>query len=254
MHDDPRARFEALVGRSGAVPLDEACTLIAAQALPDRSVEAELRRLDHLAEGVAAPTVEALRDHLFDTAGFEGDRATYGDAANSLLPLVLDRRRGVPITLAVVAMEVGRRCGVGLEGIGMPGHFLVRSRDEPQRYLDVFDGGRDLDRAGCRRIFEALHEGAAWDDSYLEPVTPQMVLVRILANLAGAHRRSGDRSGLCWALTLRMALPGASDRERRELAVVLGASGRFVEAADALEALGEDRDREAATRLRARLN
>jgi hypothetical protein len=79
-------------------------------------------------------------------------------------------------------------------------------------------------------------------------------LVRVLTNLAGAHRRAGDREGLCWALQLRDRLPGMTGTEHRELGLVLGASGRFDKAAEVLERTGEARDREAAARLRARLN
>jgi regulator of sirC expression with transglutaminase-like and TPR domain len=251
---DPSARFAALVDADGEVPLDEACLLIAANAHPGLDVEAQLARLDALAAGVAAPTLAALTAHLFGEVGLAGDRITYHDARNSLLPDVLDRRLGIPITLAVVAMEVGRRCGVPLLGIGMPGHFLVRPAEDPLRFVDVFDGGTPLDVAGCRRVFESLHPGAAWDDGFLRPAASRLILIRILANLAGAHRRAGDRRGLCWALGLRMHLPGVTDAERRELAVLLGASGRFVEAAEALEHVGEERDLEAATKLRARLN
>lgn len=254
MDEDPAARFAALVAADGEVPLDEACLLIAAPTHPDLELDEQLARLDGLASGVVEPSVEALVAHLFGDEGFAGDRATYHDARNSLLPDVLDRRLGIPITLAVVAMEVGRRCGVPLVGIGMPGHFVVRPAGEDDRFLDVFERGATLDAAGCRAVFEALHPGSRWDDAFLTPVPSRLILVRILANLAGAHRRSGDRHGLCWALGLRMHLPGATDRERRELAVLLGASGRFVEAADALDALGEERDLAAATRLRARLN
>jgi regulator of sirC expression with transglutaminase-like and TPR domain len=250
---DPTARFASLVARD-RVPLDEAWALISTHAHPELVVEEQVARLDGLAAGVAEPTVDALVQRLFAEEGLTGDRDTYHDARNSLLPDVLDRRKGIPITLAVVAMEVGRRCGVEMLGIGMPGHFLTRPADDLERFIDVFDGGATLDRAGCRRTFEQLHGDVPWDDAYLEPVPAPLILARMLANLAGAHRRSGDRRGLCWALGLRMHLPGATDRERRELAVVLGASGRFVEAADALESLGEDRDLEAASRLRARLN
>ena len=117
---------------------------------------------------------------------------------------MLDRRLGIPITLAVVAMEVGRRCGVALDGISMPGHFLVRSTAEPDRYLDVFDGGRELDPAGCRAIFERVQEGMPWDDRHLEPAVPWAIVSRVLANLAGAYRRAGDYAIAMAVATLSM--------------------------------------------------
>ena len=151
MADDPTARFAALVARKDQpLPLDEALLLIAVHADPAVDVAAQQERLDDLAAGVSEPSVSALSHRLFTEMGLAGDRATYYDPQNSLLPAVLDRRLGIPITLGVVAMEVGRRCGVVLEGIAMPGHFLVRPSSEPDLYVDVYDGGRELDLSGCR--------------------------------------------------------------------------------------------------------
>ncbi len=254
MPDDPTARFAALTRDAGAPPLDEALLLIAAHARPGLDVAGEQARLDELARGVADPTFSRLRAHLFDELGFTGDTATYYDARNSLLPDVLDRRLGIPITLAVVTMEVGRRCGVEVDGIGMPGHFLVRSAHDPERFLDVFDHGRELDAAGARSLFDGVAPGVPWHDTYLEPTPAMAIIGRVLANLAGAHRRAGDRHALCWTLRLRLELPDATDQERRELGVLLGAAGRFDEGADVLAASPDDRDQEAAARLRARLN
>lgn len=255
MPDDPTSRFAALAARPGeSVPLAEALLLIAAHACPGLDLTAEHARLDALAAGVGPATFSALRTHLFDHLGFTGDPDTYYDARNSLLPDVLDRRRGIPITLAVVAIEVGRRCGVDLEGIGMPGHFLVRSASEPDRFLDGFDRGRELDASGCRELFDRVAPGVPWDDSYLHPTPAVAIVGRVLANLAGAYRRAGDRRALCWTLELRLALPEATEQERRELGVLLGASGRFDEGATVLETSTDDRDQEAAARLRARLN
>ena len=113
------------------------------------------------------PTFDGLRQHLFGDLGFTGDRDTYHDPRNSLLPDVLDRRLGIPITLAVLAIEVGRRCGVALVGVGMPGHFVARSAAEPHRYLDAFDGGRELDREGCRAVLQELAPEVPWSDAHL---------------------------------------------------------------------------------------
>ncbi len=243
-----------MVHPAGSWPLDEALLLVAAHACPDLDVQRELARLDALAAGVGDPSFDGLRHHLFVDLGFTGDRVTYHDPRNSLLPDVLDRRLGIPISLAVLAMEVGRRCGVALEGVGMPGHFVARSRTEPDRYLDAFDGGRELDAAGCRALVARVAPEMPWDDAHLAPTPPVAIVTRVLANLAGAYRRAGDREGLCWALELRLELPGATVHERRELGVLLGASGRFAEGAVVLEASEEERDRAAAARLRARLN
>jgi regulator of sirC expression with transglutaminase-like and TPR domain len=253
--DDPTTRFSALAAHpAGSWPLDEALLLVAAHARPGLDLQQELGRLDALADGIGERSFDGLRRHLFVDLGFAGDRVTYHDPRNSLLPDVLDRRLGIPISLAVLAMEVGRRCGVALDGIGMPGHFVARSRTEPDRYLDAFDGGRELDAAGCRALVAEVAPGLPWDDAHLAPTPPAAIVARVLANLAGAYRRAGDRHGLCWVLGLRLELPGATVHERRELGVLLGASGRFAEGAAVLEASAEDRDQAAAARLRARLN
>jgi regulator of sirC expression with transglutaminase-like and TPR domain len=251
--EDPTARFAALLA-GPELPLDEAALLVAAHALPGLGVDDERARLDDIAQGVAAPTVEAVRARLVDDLGFVGDRHTYHDARNSLLPEVLDRRTGIPLSLAIVAIEVGRRCDVPLVGVGMPGHFLVRSVDDDTRFLDLFHEGAELDRDECRAVFARLHGGAAWEDRFLDPVGPVTIVSRMLANLANAYRRTGDRHSLAWTIDLRLRLPGATERDRRELAVLLGAAGRYDEAADVLEATGLTGDQESAARLRARLN
>ena len=255
MVDDLTARFAALVARQdSALPLDEALLLIAAHADPTVDVDEQKARLDEIAAGVEEPTIEALCDVLFARLGFAGDRDTYYAADNSLLPRVLDRRLGIPLSLSLLTIEVGRRCGVEVEGIGMPGHYLVRPTGEPDRYLDVYEGGRELDVDGCRALFERVQTGVPWDDSYLRPDAPWARVSRTLGNLAGAYRRSGDRDSLCWTLRLSLLLPSGSDRERRELALLLGASGRYGEAATVLEGSGTEADAEAALRMRARLN
>jgi regulator of sirC expression with transglutaminase-like and TPR domain len=251
---DPTDRFTALVSQRDGFALDEACLLVAAHAHDGLDVEAELERLDLLAAGFDGDDLPSLARHLCEDLGFTGDRDTYHDPRNSLLPDVLDRRTGIPISLAIIAIEVGRRRGIPVQGVGMPGHFLVRDARDDSRYVDLYAGGTTLDRDGCRAVFSVLHPRAAWSEGYLAPVGPTAVVTRVLNNLANAYRRSGERSSLAWTLALRLALPGTSGRERRELAVLLGAIGRFAEGADVLEATGDDADRVSAQRLRARLN
>jgi regulator of sirC expression with transglutaminase-like and TPR domain len=254
VHDDPTAAFAALVARAGdELPLDEAALLVAAHARAGLDVAAEQARLDDLAAGVADRSTAGVCAHLVGS-GFAGDRATYHAPDNSLLPAVLDRRLGIPLSLAVVAIEVGRRIDVPIAGIGMPGHFLIRSGDGEGPFFDLFDGGRVLDVAGCRAIFERLATGHPWSEDHLRATPPVAIVARLLANLANAYRRNGDRQALCWAFELRTLLPGVTDRERREMALVLGSAGRYPEAAALLEATGEARDAVSAQRLRARLN
>ena len=255
MVEDVTARFAALVARQDRpLPVDEALLLIAAHADPTLDMAAELGRLDELAARVEEATVEALVHLLVTDLGFSGDRETYYAPENSLLPRVLDRRRGIPLSLALLAIEVGRRAGVALEGAPMPGHYLLREAGAADRFIDLYDGGRELDVDGCRALFERVQAGVPWDARFLAPDAPWARVSRTLANLAGSYRREGDRDSLGWTLRLALLLPSGSDRERRELGVLLGAAGRYAEAAEVLEASGTEADAEAAMRMRARLN
>lgn len=255
-------RFVGLVrGPEAELPLDEAMLLIAAQADAGLDVDRHLRALDELAASCPAPTLDALVRHLFVDVGFTGNREDYYDPRNSYLDQVLERRLGIPISLAVLAMVVGRRIGVPLAGVGMPGHFLVRDQVLPGVFVDPFCGAV-IDADGCARVFRALHGPAAsFDERYLEPVGARTILRRVLANLATVHRSAGQRTALVGVLRLRAAIPGASAGERRELAEALAAAGQFTDAAQVLDAVAEgsadhgaDADRSAAARYRARLN
>lgn len=208
---DPTTRFAAVVQQpERSIPLDEAALLVAAHAYPGLDVAAELRRLDQLAERCWAPTLDALVTHLFVDEGFRGSRLRYYDPRNSFLNDVLDRRRGLPLTLSIVTMEVGRRIGVPLAGVGMPGHFLLRDRVDPEVFVDPFSGGSFLDRAGCEaRFHEVLGPEAEFDESFLEPVGKRTIVTRLLANLQGLYVRAGDRQSLGWVQGLAERLPGA---------------------------------------------
>ena len=235
--------FLALVsGPDERIALDTGCLLIAAlgRGRPDdASVVTDGRaQLDQLAARSDATDVDGLLRYLFGTLGFTGNRDHYDDPRNSYLDEVLDRRCGIPITLAVVVIEVGRRLGLELTPVGMPGHFLVGAG--PGRYVDAFDGGRVLDAEGCRRRFQELAgPGAPWSTELLAPVGPRSVLTRVLANLRRLFAASHDLHGLAWVLALRTGIPGVPSTERMERATVLAALGRFDEAAVELDRLAD---------------
>jgi regulator of sirC expression with transglutaminase-like and TPR domain len=256
-------RFAELVaGPSGELPLDTVSLLIAQHARPDLDVDRELGLLDDLASSCPTPTLDGLVTHLFHDLGFAGNAADYYDPRNSYLDQVVARRLGIPITLSVLAIVVGRRLGVPLAGVGMPGHFLLRDRVDPAVFVDPFGGGSLLDREACAAIFRSLHgPDATFDERFLDPVPPQLVVARMLANLRSVFISRGDRSSMLWVLRLRTLLPGASPEDRADLAGCLAATGRFGEAAREYDhaalglggSLGEELSRNAA-RLRARLN
>jgi len=181
-----------------SIELPLAALLIARMEYPDLDIGPYLRRLDVMADA-ARPRLEeardlrerleALNDCLFVREGFRGNLENYRDPRNSFLNEVLDRRTGIPITLSLVYLEVGRRLGLPLSGAGMPGHFLVTcgGADAPI-VIDPFGGGATLSLADCQRILDGLYEGrvpfAPW---MLAPMGPRKILVRILNNLKSIY-------------------------------------------------------------------
>ena len=247
---DASARFAELVARSDEeIPLDEAALLIAAHARPELDIAAELRRLDELAAGSKEATLDGLTHRLFDQLGFQGNAEHYQDPDNSYLDQVVHRRLGIPITLSVLTIEVGRRLGVALDGVGMPGHFLVRDRADAPTFLDPFGGGRRLDAAGCQEIFSALG-GTDWQDSYLAPVGARAILARMLLNLQGVFLPADLRSA-AWVLELRLTIPGLAVADRLGLARALGSMGRFGTAAAAMDRVADELTSEEADTVRA---
>jgi regulator of sirC expression with transglutaminase-like and TPR domain len=192
---DATARFGDLL-REDAPALDVGALLIAAHAHPHLDVDACLARLDDLAARCSSPTVEELNRVLFAEYGLGPNIDDYYDPRNSFLDDVLERRVGIPITLAVVMLEVGRRAGVGLHGVGMPGHFLV---SDGQMFYDPFDRGAPL--------------------AIADPVVPasnQSILYRMLNNLRGIYTGNGDLESLRWVLRLRTLFPDAPASDHHE--------------------------------------
>ena len=188
--------------------------LIARDAHPALDLEEQRARLDELARPLERhrlpllpPTVQArlLSDYLYVVRGFHGTKGDYYDPRNSFLNDVLDRKTGIPITLAVVYIEVARRLGVEAMGVGFPGHFLVRlspqlgdrSRDlnEPV-IVDPFHQGRLLDEAALNDLLRRAKVRAPLTKDMLEPARTRHVVARMLMNLRGIYTTRGDTARL----------------------------------------------------------
>jgi regulator of sirC expression with transglutaminase-like and TPR domain len=239
---DRLSRWRELMARPDAeIPLDEAALIIAAQADHDLDLRSQLTRLDDLAAQVVEADAGGVCRLVFETLGIRGDIETYDDPRNSYLNHVLDRRLGIPISLSVLLMEIGRRRGVPLEGVGMPGHFLVRDPRHPDLLIDAFSGGRRLDRAACARL---LHVTAGTPmelrPEMLAAVGPRAILARMLANLDYSFTRRGDQDAQRRVTRLRAAIPGLPRSERAALAERLTGLGCLNEAAAILEELAAD--------------
>lgn len=202
-----------------SVPLDEAALLIAAAIQPDLEPVDWLARLDQLAAGCSEPTADGVAHQLFDVDHFTGNRGAYYDWRNSCLDRVIATRTGIPISLSVLMIEVARRVGVELHGVGMPAHFLVRAADDPDVFFDPFDGGRKLDRAGARSLFEQVTGSqVVWDERYLDPTPNRDIVIRMLNNLKSVFVGRSDAVRLAIVMDLRSAVPELAELEAAEIA------------------------------------
>ncbi len=183
--------------------LAEAALLIAQDEYPGLDVEAYLRQLDELASGVQRmlpaqagleDTLVTLNQYLFVEQGFTGDTENYDDPRNSFLNEVLDRKRGIPITLSIIYMEVGRRLGLPLKGVSFPGHFLVKfSTREGEVVLDPFSGGSLMSKEDLVEMLEETYGATDAVNAPLERLLnaadKKEILVRMLRNLKGTYLR-----------------------------------------------------------------
>jgi len=233
-------RFAELLAREEAqIDLARACLLISQDAYPGLDVEGYLGEIERFAarlrgrlqgrRGVEEGVVE-LNQFLFDELGFHGNARDYYDPRNSYLNEVLDRRMGIPLTLSVLYLEVGRRIGLALEGVSFPGHFLVRL---PLRgsmlVLDPFSGGEpqsetDL-RARLRRVVPAGTTGPVPLEElpleqFLEPAGKRQILARLLRNLKGIYREADKPERLLEVLNRMLTVAPEAHGELRERGLV----------------------------------
>ena len=191
--------FATLVAEDASLPLLEAAVAIAQHDFPRLDVQATLAEVDTLAARLrrrlaadAAPMqrLRLLNRFFFQELGFSGNVNDYYDPRNSYVHCVLETRRGIPITLALLYMEVARRAGLHVEGINFPGHFLLRCpprRGQPYSeglIIDAFHGGAILSEDACRELLRR-HAGddAVYDSGLQGRATKTQILVRMLLNL-----------------------------------------------------------------------
>ena len=242
-----RLAFALLVNRpEAAIDVAEAMLLIAKEEYPDLDVAQYLVQLDDMAaavRGAAGDTADpyrliaALNHHLFQVQGFRGNTEDYQDPRNSFLNEVLDRRIGIPITLAVVYLEVGRRLGLRLYGVGMPGHFLVKYVvPDEEIVLDPFDGGTILSAADCQRILDRIFEGKlAFEPHLLAAVGPRQILTRMLTNLKTIYFNNQEYGKALLVVEWLLILNPQAATEIRDRGLLCCQFRRYAEASADLE-------------------
>jgi len=241
-----RTRFLALL-EEPVLRLDEAALAIAAEEYPGLDAAAYLGKLDALADLVlrrtpsplrTATMLRSLRDVLFVEEGYKGNEKSYYDPRNSYLNEVLDRRLGIPISLSLLFMEVARRVGLPLEGVGFPGHFLVKLRPElgPEIFIDPYNGGELLTSEECVARFKNLSHGREFDERYLHGVAPRQILGRMLHNLKRNYVEQGDDVRAFWVIDRLLLLAPDAIEEVRDRGLVEARLGLKPAAARDLEA------------------
>lgn len=242
-----RSRFAAAVaGPDEGIDLGEAALLVAAQEYPQLAVEPYLRRLDVLAERAhdrlaneRAPLIvlQELKRVLFDEEALIGNQAAYYDPRNSYLNDVLDRKLGIPISLGIVVLEVGRRLRLPLEGLGFPGHFLVRYRGEAMSLLiDPFDGGRIRFEDQAQEMLDRTYGGMVTvKPEFMRAVSRREIVERLLRNLKGIHLNAKDDRRALAVIELLLVLRPDARQEVRDRGIMLARIGRYDEAIEQLE-------------------
>lgn len=226
-----RERFATLLAVGTRVDLARAALEIARIAYPRLDPLPALAELDRLADTVrahvprgadATTRADVLLDVLFDREGFRGNQAEYYDPRNSFLNDVLARRLGIPISLAVVLIEVGRRAGVTVSGIGFPGHFLAQvAGPTGPRVVDPFHGGIALSEGDLEERLRALSPDSrgrqlrAVPPELLQPAPPRAILARMLRNLLHIWQDRGDVVSALAAADLLLVLSPDSPEELR---------------------------------------
>lgn len=228
MHDELRDALQRQLARPDErIDLTEAALLIARSAYPKLEPAPYLDRLERWTRDLAGeipadsdiPTrIAYLNHYLFEELGFQGDDEDYYNARNSFLNEVLDRRRGIPITLALVYMDIGRRIGLELEGVSFPGHFLVKLNVMGgQVVLDPFNGGLSLDEDDLRRRLHTQYGRApSAVQNLLHRASKREILVRMLRNLKGIYRQQGELQRALESIDLILVIDPHLDEEYRD--------------------------------------
>ena len=227
--------------RDEEIDLGRATLLLAQQRSPDLDVERYLAKLDEIAAAVrrslgedADPRrlVEEMNRQLYEVEGFRGNERDYYDPRNSYLNEVLDRKVGIPITLSILYMEVGRRIALPIVGVGLPGHFLVKVFGvDGDLLIDPYSGGAQLTEDDCQERLDRVYGGLLrLDKRMLQPVTKKQILVRILNNLKTIYLNQGEFEAALDVVQDILALEPSSMADLRDRGLLFYRGNRFAEA------------------------
>jgi regulator of sirC expression with transglutaminase-like and TPR domain len=223
------------------IDLAQAALVLARHAYPDLNVEPHLAKLDGMAAAVRerlGPSleprrvVEEVNRQLYEVEGFRGNEREYYDPRNSYLNEVLDRKIGIPITLSLVYMEVGRRVLLPVLGVGLPGHFIAKVLTPAgDILLDPFHGGQELTEDDCQARLDRVYGGLVrLDKRMLLPVTKRQILVRILSNLKTIYLNQSEHDRALEVVEDLLVLEPSSLPDLRDRGLLFYRQNRFAEA------------------------
>lgn len=228
--------LDLLGRRPSTIELDRAAIEIARIEYPNIDDRACIEELDRYAFEIAGRArdlsdaqnfLETANEYLFGTLGFQGNEEDYYNPDNSCLNRVLETKRGIPITLSLIYIEVARRLSKPVSGVGLPGHFLVRYDEENfSALIDPFHGGRSVDVAQCR----ILAQVDTLDERMLEPVDRRHIVMRMINNLRGIYFGRRETAKALRVLDLLIEAEPTSADEHKQRGVVLVQEHRMHEA------------------------
>ncbi len=241
-----RRRLSELLAREGPLDLLEACLLVAAEEYESLDVEREVRRVDalgdearHRIEGLTNlfARLDAVRTYLFEELGFQGDASQSDDPRGCYLNQVLDRRLGIPLSLAILFVEVVRRAGMEARGVGLPGHQVVRVDDAFRTvFVDPFHGGVVITEEDCRELVgRTTGRPTLFKRELLEGTTPRADLARLLQTLKRIYLAKEDYERALAAVERLLLVDPDDHREVRDRGFLLAHLGRPGPAAADLE-------------------
>jgi regulator of sirC expression with transglutaminase-like and TPR domain len=240
-----RAFHDLVRGPDASIDLGRAALAVARIEYPALDDAHELQRVDALAarigtgrRGAAAETLERLKRFLFDEEGFRGNADEYYDPRNSCLNDVLDRKLGIPITLSVLTMEVGRRVGLDIVGVGLPGHFIVSATVAGRAVLlDPFNGGAVLTPSTAADVAaRAVGRPVKIEEAHWAPCSRRQIVVRMLRNLKTIYARRSDWERALGVIDRLLLIDSETPMHLRDRGTVLVKSGRLWDGAAEWEA------------------
>ncbi len=227
------------------IPLLRAALSIALIEYPDLDLDQEMSEISSLIDGSEIRigsrddievTLKSINEYLFGKLGFKGNKDDYYNPRNSLLNEVIKRKTGLPITISSIYLGIAWSIGLDLHGIGFPGHFIVGCRDKEEiRYLDPFNSGRELTEKSLQKMLDEIYQGRViLNESFLQPLSKRMILVRMLNNLRGIYLENKELLKALQVLTCICILTPDSATDIRDKGLLNYQLGNYQEALDDL--------------------